>query len=139
MSRRATPYRLVPPVVPEADFQKQLNRMLTLEIAPPGKVSAEGVCWFSISQENYAGEVPGIRVGRGLVAGVFDVLVLHQGRAGWIELKTSHGTVSDPQRSMAAALLLSGCRIAVASEAEHVLAALDTWGIPRRKRVRVAA
>jgi hypothetical protein len=135
----ARQYRLTTPVIPEHAEQAVIARVLALEIAPAGKVSADGVCWFSISQENYAGEVPGIRVGRGLVAGVFDMLVLYAGRSHWIELKSRDGTVSVPQRSMAATLLLSGCRIGVACDSDDVLRCLDTWGIPRKRRVRVAA
>jgi hypothetical protein len=83
--------------------------------------------------------VPGIRVGRGIPPGIFDMLVLYQGRAFWIELKSRDGTLSDPQRSMAATLLLSGCRIGVARDEGEVLALLDAWQIPRKRRVRVAA
>jgi hypothetical protein len=110
-----------------------------MEIAPAGKVSDQGVCWFSISQENYAGEVPGIRVGRGLIAGCPDIIILHAARSFWIELKSRDGTLSDPQRSMAATLLLSGCRIGVARDEGEVLRCLDEWQIPRKKRVRIAA
>jgi len=47
--------------------------------------------------------------------------------------------VSDPQRSMAATLLLSGCRIGIARDEDEVLSCLDEWQIPRRHRVRKAA
>jgi hypothetical protein len=70
------------------------------------------------------------------VAGVPDIIVLHAGRAYWIELKSRDGILSDPQRSMAAMLLLSGCRIAVACDVEGVLAALDEWGVPRKRMFR---
>jgi hypothetical protein len=40
---------------------------------------------------------------------------------------------------MAATLLLSGCRIGVARDADEVLGCLDAWEIPRKKRVRIAA
>jgi hypothetical protein len=40
---------------------------------------------------------------------------------------------------MAATLLLSGCRIGVACDSDDVLRCLDTWGIPRKRRVKVAA
>ena len=135
----ASRYKLTAPFVREHDIQKVVAKVLALEIAPAGKVSPDGVCWFSISQENYAGEVPGIRVGRGLVAGVPDMLFLYAGKSFWCELKSRDGILSDPQRSMAATLLLSGCRIGVACDEAEVLALLDVWGIPRRHRVRVAA
>jgi hypothetical protein len=40
---------------------------------------------------------------------------------------------------MVATLLLSGCRIGVARDADEVLGCLDAWAIPRKKRVRIAA
>ena len=51
------PYRLTAPVVPEHPLQRQIADVLRLEIAPPGKVSQYGVCWFSIDHANFAGEV----------------------------------------------------------------------------------
>jgi hypothetical protein len=129
--------------VPEHAEQKAVTAVLRMEIAREGHVSEHGVCWFSIDMAY--GHDPGgagvaaIRAARGVVAGVFDIIVLYQGRAFWIELKSRDGIVSDPQRSMAATLLLSGCKIGVARDADEVLAALDEWNIPRKKRVKVAA
>ena len=124
-------------VVPEHAEQRSIVSTMRLEIGPEAKVSDAGVCWFSIDHAYIPrkGE-PDLRVGRGIPLGIFDMLVLYQGRANWIELKSRDGEVSDPQRSMAASLLLSGCRIAVARDAGEVLTALDTWQIPRKRRVR---
>jgi hypothetical protein len=113
--------------------------MLRLEIGREGHPSEHGVTWFSIDMANSHDAVPGIRMARGIPAGVPDVIVLYQGRALWIELKSRDGVLSDPQRSMAATLLLSGCRIGVACDSDDVLRCLDEWQIPRRRRVRVAA
>jgi hypothetical protein len=112
---------------------------MRLEIGPEAKVSAAGVTWFCIDHAQYGGAQPGVRVGRGIPSGIFDLILLYQARAFWIELKSRDGTLSDPQRSMAATLLLSGCKIAVAIDADGVLAALDAWAIPRKRRVRIAA
>jgi hypothetical protein len=132
-------FRLTPPQVPEHAMQRIMAKMFALEIAPAGRVSEAGVCWFSIDMSNYAGEVPGIRIGRGIVAGVPDVLILFHGCSYWIELKTDTGILDDPQRSMAATLLLSGCRIGVARDEREAIALLDTWEIPRKHRIRLAA
>jgi len=104
-------YRLTAPVEPEHGIQRRIAGVLRIEIGAEAKISEHGVTWFCIDHANHHGEVPGIRVGRGIPPGIFDMLVLYQGRAFWIELKSRNGTVSDPQRSMAATLLLSGCRI----------------------------
>jgi hypothetical protein len=132
-------YALTMPVVPEHSIQRTVAGVLRLEIGPEAKISEQGVTWFSIDHANHHGEVPGARVGRGIPPGIFDMVVLYQGRAFWIELKSRDGIVSDPQRSMAATLLLSGCRIGVARDVDEVLACIDAWGVPRKRRVKVAA
>lgn len=134
---RAKPFRLVAPVVPEHPFQKQVCDVLRLEIGPPAKVSEHGVLWFSIDHANYAGEVPGIRIGRGITAGILDMFVLWSGLAHFIELKTTaaDARLSEAQQSVAAAVLAGGGRVGVATSTDHVLACLDTWRIPRKHRV----
>jgi hypothetical protein len=132
-------YALIAPVVAEHDEQRVIAKVLRLEVGPEAKPSEHGVTWFSIDHANNHDQVPGIRVGRGIPPGIFDMVVLYQGRAYWIELKSRDGVLSDPQRSMAATLLLSGCRIGVACDSDDVLRCLDEWQIPRRRRVRVAA
>ena len=138
--RLTTParFRLTAPVVREHDIQRAVAKLLRAVIGPEARISPEGVTWFSIDHANNHGEVPGIRVGRGIPPGIFDMLLLWQGRAFWIELKTAAGLVSDPQRSMAATLLQSGCRIGLARDVDEVLVLLAAWQIPH-KRTRVAA
>jgi hypothetical protein len=133
-ARRPAPYKLIAPTVPEHSLQRQITDVLRLELAPPGKVSKAGVCWYSIDHANYAGEVPGIRIGRGIVAGVFDVFVLWRGLAHFLEIKTEAGELSPAQQSVGAALLVAGGRIGVARDAAEVLACLDSWAIPRARR-----
>ena len=74
-----------------------------------------------------------------IVAGVLDTLVLYRGRTHWIEIKTPDGELSDPQRSVIAAVTVGGSRVAVARDWIEVLACLDEWQIPRKRRVREAA
>jgi hypothetical protein len=132
-------YRLTAPIVREHPRQAQITKVLTIEVAPPGKVSDAGVVWYSIDHANYAGEVPGVRIGRGIVAGLLDIFVLYRGRSHMIEIKTPDGELSDPQRSVIAAVLAGGSRVAVARDWIEVLACLDEWAIPRKRRVREAA
>jgi hypothetical protein len=139
VSARARPFRLTPPVVAEHPLQAQIARVLTLEIAPAGKVSKHGVTWYSVDHANYAGEVPGIRLGRGIVAGILDTFILFQGGAHFIELKTADGHLSEHQKAVATAVLVAGGRVGVATTAEQVLACLDAWSIPRNNRIKVAA
>lgn len=133
------PFRLTAPIVREHPLQKQIADVLRLEIAPAGKVSRHGVVWWCVDHANYAGEVPGVRVGRGIISGVPDVLFLHLGQAYLIEVKAEDGELSEAQRSVLAAVLAASCRVAVARDAGEVLRCLDHWNIPRARRVKEAA
>ena len=112
MAGRA-PFRLTAPIVREHPLQKQIADVLRTEIAPAGKVSAAGVCWYSIDHANFAGEVPGVRVGRGVIAGILDTFVLYRGLTHLIEIKATDGELTDAQRSVIAAATCAGARIAI--------------------------
>lgn len=133
----SAPFRLTAPVVPEHPLQAQITKLLTIEIAPPGKVSKAGVCWFAIDHANYAGEVPGVRIGRGIVAGIPDVFVLYRGRTHYVELKTISGELSLAQQSVATAISVAGGRVGMATSAEQILWCLDEWRIPRHRRTHL--
>jgi hypothetical protein len=133
---RRRPYRLTAPVVREHPLQKQICDALRIEVAPPGKVSRFGVVWWSIDHANYAGEVPGIRVGRGIVAGIQDTFILWCGRAYLVEIKTEDGELSLPQQSIMSAVLAGGGRVGVVRNADEMLGFFDAWGIPRARRIR---
>jgi hypothetical protein len=135
-AKRARPFRLAPPVVPEHPLQKQIADVLRIELAPAGKVSPDGVVWWSVDHANYAGEVPGIRVNRGIIAGIPDLFLLWLGAAFMIEIKTGVGELSQPQRAVCAAVLAAGGHVAVARDADEALACLDRWGVPRAGRIR---
>ena len=134
MARR-TQFKLVMPVVPEHSIQRTMTKVLTIEIAPAGKLSKFGVVWFSVDHANYAGEVPGVRVGRGMISGVPDTFFLYRGRAFLLELKSEDGSLSDEQKAVIAAATLAGVPVACANSMEQVLRALDIWGLPRKRRL----
>lgn len=136
---RRAPFRLTAPVVREHPIQKQLCDLLRLELAPAGKVSRYGVVWWSIDHANYAGEVPGLRIGRGIIAGIPDLYILRHGRSYFVEIKADDGQMSEPQRSVCSAVLAGGGRVAVVRDAEEMLHVLDAWAIPRAHRVKEAA
>jgi len=136
---RARPFRLTAPVVREHPIQVAIARVLTIELAPPGKVSRHGVVWFSIDHANYAGEVPGIRISRGIIAGIPDTFVMWRGRTHLIEVKPLDGELSDAQKSVMAAVLAGGGSVGVVLGPDETLQCLDTWRIPRAGRVRIAA
>jgi len=133
---RAFRFRLTAPRIPEHALQKQICDVLRLEIAPPGRVSRDGVVWWSIDIADYGGDVPGIRIGRGMVAGVPDLFFVYRGQAYLVELKTSDGVLSAGQISLASAVLSAQAHFGVATSAEGLLEILDGWQIPRRRRLR---
>jgi len=128
------PFRLYAPVIREHPLQAQVAKLLTIEIAPPGKVSKHGVVWFAVDHANYAGEVPGVRVGRGIIAGLADLWFIYRGLIHCIELKAIDGALTPEQQSVAIAITIAGARVGIAMCAEDVLVCLDEWRIPRHRR-----
>jgi hypothetical protein len=131
MRRALHQVRQAAPVVPEHSLARQIADVLTLELAPPGRLSRHGVVWYAIDHAAYAGVAPGARVGRGIIAGIPDLFVLCGGLAGFIEIKTGAGVLSQSQRAVIAAVLGAGGRVGVARDAATTLACLDGWRIPR--------
>ena len=74
--------------------------------------------WWSVDHAAYAGTAPGARIGRGIVAGVPDLFVLHRGIAHMVEIKTLGGELSDPQQSVTAAVLASGGRVGCGAQCQ---------------------
>jgi hypothetical protein len=128
--------RLTHPVVPEHAEQAAVNGMLAREIAPAGKVSRDGVVWFSVDVAMFFGDIPG--AGRGIVDGLPDLWFLWNGGAYLIELKARDGALSEAQKAFIAAGLCAAIHVGVACDVPGVLNLLDSWGIPRKRRVRVA-
>jgi hypothetical protein len=89
--------------VPEHPLQRQIADALRLEIAPPGKVSRDGVVWWSVDHASYAGSAPAACIGRGIVADVPDLFVLRRGIAHIVEINAKAGELSDPQPSVMSA------------------------------------
>ena len=145
---RAKPFRLTPPDDPEQYLHEQVARILDLELSPP-------VHWTTFP----AGSVPlppafAAKLWRmGLKPGWPDILLLHNRLFG-IELKVANGRLTktrtvrtrrgglrviEGQADVFPRLEAAGMSLAICRSAEDVLRALDTWGIPRHRRVRVAA
>lgn len=133
--KRPPPLKLTQPVVREHPIQRDIVKVLTMELAAPGKVSRGGVVWWAVDHANYGGEIPGTRIGRGIIAGIPDLFILHAGRGYFIEIKAVDGSVSEPQRAVLLAVLAAGGRCGVACSYSDTLRLLDGWGIPRAGRV----
>ena len=135
-SRSRPRFKLTLPSPREHPLHGQIAKLLTIEIAPAGRLSEHSVVWWSIDIADYAG-VPGTRVARGIVAGVPDIYILWLGRSHAIEIKTASGIFSDAQRAICAAILGAGGRVTAVQSADDALAALDEWQIPRKHRTHL--
>ena len=133
----ARAFRLTSPRVPESALHTQIADAFRLEIAPAGRVSPQGVCWFSVDIAAYSGVAPGLRTRRGVVAGIPDMVVLYEGRAYWIEVKAHDGILSEVQRTVAVAILTADCGYGIARDMAEAVQLLDSWRIPRQHRVTI--
>lgn len=129
-------FQLRAPIVREPILHKQIADAFRLEIGAPGRLSSKGVCWYSVDVAAYSGSAPGIRTGRGVVAGIPDIFVLYNGIAHFIEIKADDGILSPAQCEMATAYYLAGAKYGIARDALEALALLDEWHIPRAHRIR---
>ena len=132
--RKPPPFRLVAPVVREHPIHKAIAQVLALELAPAGRVSIDGVVWFSIDLASYMGGIPHTHLERGCIPGIMDIFLLHAGRSHFAEVKATDGELSWPQRSLAAAVIASGGRVGIWRNAVDALRCLDEWRIPRKHR-----
>ena len=135
ISRKAGKFVLRAPIVREPILHKQIADALRLEIGAPGRLSSRGVTWWSVDMAAYAGNAPGIRTGRGCIAGIPDMFLLFNGVAHFIEIKADDGTLSDAQRDVGTAILCAGGRFGLVRNAAEALACLDRWDIPRAHRL----
>lgn len=87
--------------------------------------------WFTTFPAGGGGKIRGGKLkAMGLKPGVPDVLIIHQGRAYWIELKAEGGRLNDKQKALHPLLSEVGCCVAVCRSLEDVEESLREWGIP---------
>jgi hypothetical protein len=126
-------FSLTAPVVREGPIHSQIAGAFRLAICAPGKVSRQGVTWWSVDMAAYVGNAPGIRTSHGCISGVPDIIVVWQGRAHFIEVKAEDGEgLSLDQRSVATAILIAGASFGAARDAPEALALLAEWNIPHK-------
>jgi len=134
--RKLAPLRLTEPPAPrEHPLHRAIAHALAIELAPAGRVSANGVVWWSVDLAAYHGSMPQTHLVRGCIPGLPDIFLLHDGTAHFMEVKAQDGEMSWPQRTLAAAVIGAGGRIAVVRDASAAIACLDSWQIPRAKRI----
>ena len=95
-----------------------------------------GSMWFHVPNE---GKRTGAEAGRlkafGMMAGIPDITIIHEGRAHFIELKTPRGSLSADQRATIGALQVCGCMVHICRSITDVQLALAAFGIGSRARV----
>jgi hypothetical protein len=96
--------------------------------------------WWTTFPAGGGGAIRGATLkAQGLKAGVPDLLIIHQGRAHWIELKAPKGVSSDTQIDTAGRLEWAGCRTTLCRSIDEVREALKYWSIPTIESERRAA
>ena len=120
---------------PEQDLQRQV--VAWLNIALPR------TAWFChIPNGGYRSIAEGaIMKGMGVRAGAPDLLIVHQGRAHFIEMKAP-GKANDAtalQQGCHVDLFEAGAPTRICDSLESVQAALEGWGIPMKVKMARAA
>jgi len=67
----------------------------------------------------------------GVVAGVPDILIIHDGQLFALELKTEHGRLTQTQAETQQRMRAAGAHVAVASGIDEALTALERWNVLR--------
>jgi hypothetical protein len=91
---------------------------------------APGVFAFHPANGGYRKPVEAaILKGLGVVAGVPDVFIVHNGRCFAMELKAEGGRATDKQLACIAALREAGAFTCVVEGLDRALACLESWGL----------
>jgi hypothetical protein len=110
---------------PEAAIQRAIFAHLRARAAP-------GVFAFHPANGGYRKPVEAaILKSLGVVAGVPDVIAIHQGRCFGLELKAEGGRPTDKQLATIAAMEAAGAFTAIAEGVDRALACLEAWGLLR--------
>jgi hypothetical protein len=111
----------------EAALHKSVAQYLALALGPH--------TWWTTFPLGGGGFVRGAKLkASGAKKGTPDVLIVHEGRARWIELKAAKGRVSPAQKETAHALINAGSDVFVARSLDDVTHALVVWAIPVKAR-----
>lgn len=91
--------------------------------------------WFTTIPAGGGGRVRGSKLkGMSYKAGTPDLIIVHEGRALWIELKAPKGRLSDEQSECHALLDQAGAEIVVARSVDDIETALRKWNVPLKAR-----
>jgi hypothetical protein len=138
------PFRLTPPIAPEAELQEAVADALDMLLLAPAMWAA-----YPAGHIQLSGQAAAKLARMGLKRGWPDVLVVHGGAVHGVELKR-HGSglsrtrtvrtrrgslrIAEGQLDTFPRLEAAGMRLAVCDTVEAVLQALAAWGVPLRGR-----
>lgn len=115
---------------PEADLQRQIVALLRV-VLPKGAIIHHAA--NEISTEGRAARIAqAIRTGMGVHAGFSDLMVLCEGRTLFLEVKSTHGRLSEAQAAFRDAVQAQGFPWALVRSLDDVLAALRDHGFRTR-------
>jgi len=114
---------------PEQMIQRAVFEHLRTRAAP-------GVFAFHVPNGGYRKPVEAaIMKGLGIVAGVPDVIAIHEGRVYGLELKAEGRSATPKQLEAVAAMEAAGAYCAIAEGLDRAIACLEAWGILRGQMV----
>jgi hypothetical protein len=110
---------------PEQAIQRAVFEHLRARAAP-------GVFAFAVPNGGYRRSIEAaILKSLGVVAGVPDIFIVHNGRCFALELKAEGGGATDKQLACIAALREAGAFTCIAEGLDRALACLEAWGLLR--------
>jgi VRR-NUC domain-containing protein len=110
----------------EAQLQRSVIAQLQWRARP-------GVWWTHIPLGGLRSKIEGaILRGLGTARGTPDLLIVADGKAHFLELKSAGGRATDAQRQCHEALRAAGAEVAVAHGIDEALAWLEVWNLLRR-------
>lgn len=116
---------------PEHKLQTAVATYLWRVLAPPTFFTAIAHGGFSLGDTPEQAKIRGARLkAAGLLAGVPDILIVHRGRACFLELKSETGTLSENQKTAHKWIITAGGVVAVCRSIDDVKAMLEVWGVP---------
>lgn len=93
---------------------------------------AKGIVFFSVPNEGKRTASTAAKLkANGLRAGVPDLMLIRDGRAYGLELKTETGRISPAQRACHAEFTSAGATVSVAFGLDDAIATLRKWGMLR--------
>jgi hypothetical protein len=109
----------------EAKFHNTVAAWLTVVLTPAS--------WFTTIPLGGGGFVRGAKLKRaGAKKGTPDILIVHDGRAYFAELKSPKGRLKPEQAETIVSLMAAGCQVQVWRSLDDAKASLQAWGIPTR-------